>query len=297
MRDPRHYQILFLGILLSAGAWLRDFSLRPEQVVLTFLAGILTQILCERAGGRRPRGLLSAVITCFSLTILLRADNLVAHPAAACGAIASKFLVRFRGKHLFNPGNLGIIAALFALPGTWTSPGQWGHDLAFAGWFVALGSLVASRARRADTSWIFLSVFLGIAGLRVAWLGQSWAVWLHQLAGGSLLLFAFFMISDPMTIPNHPRGRAVHAALVAILASAWQYVLFRSNGALFALALLAPVVPILDLVWPAPKFAWPSTEPKGVAHVASSTPGLRSDPALPAPRGGALGHPLPGPTL
>ncbi len=297
MRDPRHYQILFLGILLSAGAWLRDFSLRPEQVVLTFLAGILTQLLCERAAGRRPRGFLSAVITCFSLTILLRADNLVAHPAAACGAIASKFLVRFRGKHLFNPGNLGIIAALLALPGTWTSPGQWGHDLALAGWFVALGSLVASRARRADTSWIFLSVFLGIAGLRVAWLGQSRAVWLHQLTGGSLLLFAFFMISDPMTIPNHRRGRAVHAALVAILASAWQYVLFRPNGVLFALVLLAPVVPILDLIWPAPKFAWPSTEPKGVAHVANSTAEPRPDPALPASRGGALGHPLPGPTL
>ena len=297
MRDPRHYQILFLGILLSAGAWLRDFSLRPEQVVLTFLAGISTQILCERARGGRPKGLLSAVITCFSLTILLRADNLFAHPAAACGAIASKFLIRFREKHLFNPGNLGIIAALLTLPGTWTSPGQWGHDLAFAGWFVALGSLVASRARRADTSFIFLSFFLGIAALRVAWLGQAWAVWLHQLTSGSLLLFAFFMISDPMTIPDHRRGRVVHGALAATLASAWQYVLFRPNGVLFALFLLAPAVPILDLVWPAPKFAWPSTEPKGVAHVAHSTAEPVPDPALPASRGGALGHPLPGPTL
>src|SRR5438552_1056482 len=186
MRDVRLYQILFLGILLGAGAWLRDFSLRPAQVALTFTAGILAQALGARILGRRDLGLASAAITCLSLSILLRADGLWAHPLAASAAIASKFLIRVRGKHLFNPGNLGIILGLVALPGTWTSPGQWGHDLALAGWFVALGAIVTSRARRADVSWAFLGFHLGALAARVAWLGQSRAVLFHQLTSGSL---------------------------------------------------------------------------------------------------------------
>ncbi len=293
-RDPRIYQIAFLGLLLGAGVWLRDFSLRPGQVALTFLAGVLTQVACARAFGLKRVGVLSAVITCFSLSILLRADTLWAHPVAASAAIASKFVVRVRGKHVFNPGNLGIVLALLLLPGTWTSPGQWGHDLAFAGWFVALGSVVACRARRADVSYAFLAFYLGAIALRVAWLGQSRAVFLHQLANGSLLLFAFFMISDPMTIPNHPRGRVVHAALVAGLAYLWQFALYRTNGVLWALVLLSPAVPLWDLLWPAEKFAWNHGDTKGVTHDTHATIHPRPEPP-PAARGRRpVGDPLPG---
>ncbi len=299
MRDARLCQILFLGLLLGAGVWLRDFSLRPGQVALTFLSGLLMQAVCAKAFGLRKRGLLSAVITCFSLSILLRADNLAAHPIAAAAAIGSKFVIRVRGKHLFNPANLGIGLALLALPGTWTSPGQWGHDLAFAVWFVVLGAVVTSRARRADISWTFLAFYLGALALRIAWLGQSPAVWTHQLMSGSLLLFAFFMISDPMTIPNHPRGRIVHAALVAALAYSWQYALYRPGGVLWALLLCSPAVPIWDAIWPAPKFEWKPDEPKGETDAHRQTDRTHSEPStkrLPAadPDRRPLGAPVPG---
>ncbi|PYS96975.1 MAG: Na+-transporting NADH:ubiquinone oxidoreductase, subunit NqrB [Acidobacteria bacterium] len=294
-RDARLYQILFLGLLLGAGAWLRDFSLRPAQVVLTFAAGWLTQAACERLWGVRRSGTLSALITSFSLSILLRAGNLWAHPLAAAAAIGGKFIFRARGKHLFNPGNLGIVLSLIFLPGTWTSPGQWGHDLAFAAWFVALGVVVTSKARRGDVSWAFLAFYLGAIALRVAWLGQSRAVWLHQLSNGSLLLFAFFMISDPMTIPNHPRGRTAHAALVAAVAFLWQYALYRPNGPLWALFLCAPAVPLWDLIWPAAKFEWRPVTLKGDRHEPRSTPSVHPAPVAPAGVGGPLGPPLPHP--
>ncbi len=266
MRDARLFQILFLGILLSAGVWLRDFSIRPEQVTLTFLAGVLTQGLFVKALRLQGVGYRSALITCFSLALLLRADNLWAHPTAAAAAMASKFLVRFRGKHLYNPGNLGVILGLTCLPGTWVSAGQWGHEIAFAGWFVVLGAVVVQRARRGDISWAFLLCFLGAIALRVLWLGQPWAVWAHQLQNGALLLFAFFMISDPMTIPNHPRGHLLYAAFVAAVAFIWQYELYRTNGLLWALFLASPTVPLWDALWPAPKFAWNRSQSKGGRH-------------------------------
>jgi enediyne biosynthesis protein E5 len=254
--DPRLFQIFSLGILLAAGAYFRDFSIRPEQVVLTFAAGLLTQAACGRLTPSKPRTLRSAIITCLSLTLLLRADNLLAHPIAAAFAISSKSLFRFRGKHLFNPATFGIIFAIIFLPGTWISPGQWGQDVAVAGWVVMLGVLVTNRARRGDISWTFIAFYLGAIALRIEYLGQRFAVWEHQLESGALLLFAFFMISDPMTGPNDRRGRIAHAALVAAIAYAWQVRLYHTNGLIWALFIAAPCVPLWDAIWPARKFEW-----------------------------------------
>ncbi len=254
--DARVYQILFLATLLATGALVRDFSLRPEQMALTFATGLATQALFLRLLKIRGAGYLSAVITCFGLSILLRADTVWVHPLAAAVAIASKFVLRVNGKHVFNPANLGVMVALLLLPGAWISPGQWGSDLALAAWFVALGALVSKKARRWDISWMFLACFVGLVAARVAWLGQSPHVLLHQLQSGALLLFTFFMISDPMTIPNRRAARLVHAAVVALAACGWQYGLFRPNALVWALFLCTPLVPLLDRLLPGARFQW-----------------------------------------
>src|SRR5262245_35962499 len=109
LRDARLFQIAFLATLLTVGVLVRDFALLPAQMALAFAAGIATQKLWIRALGIRHRGILSAVITCFGLSILLRADSLWVHPLAAALAISAKFIVRVHGKHLYNPANLGVI--------------------------------------------------------------------------------------------------------------------------------------------------------------------------------------------
>src|SRR5260221_2118668 len=85
--DPRIFQILFLGVLLAAGAWLRDFSIRPTQIVLTFASALGTQHVLSRMFGRLPISYRSAFITALSLTLLLRADTMWAHPLAAIAPI------------------------------------------------------------------------------------------------------------------------------------------------------------------------------------------------------------------
>ncbi len=256
LSDPRLFQIFALGILLSAGAYFRDFSIRPAQVLLTFAAGLLMQRGCWCLNPSKVRSYRSAIVTCLSLTLLLRADNLFAHPIAAAVAISSKSIFQFREKHLFNPATFGVIFAIVLVPGTWVSPGQWGQDFAIAGWVAMLGILVTQRARRADISWTFLGFYLGALAIRIAYLGQRWAVWTHQLESGALLLFAFFMISDPMTAPNARRGRIAHAALVAAIAYGWQFELYRTNGLIWALFAAAPAVALWDALWPAQKFEW-----------------------------------------
>jgi Na+-transporting NADH:ubiquinone oxidoreductase subunit NqrB len=257
-QDARVYQILFLASLLTFGVLARDFSLKPAQMALAFAAGLATQAFWLHAKGLQQKGFLSAFVTCFGLSILLRSDTLWVHPLAACLALSAKFVIRVNGKHLYNPANLGVILAITLFPGTWISPGQWGNELAAAVWFVALGGVVVQRARRWDIAWFFLGGWLGLVALRVLWLGQSWAVWAHQLGSGALLLFAFFMISDPMTIPNRRGARVAYALIVAAGAYGWQYALFRPNALVWALFLATPLVPIIDRLFPAAKFGWRS---------------------------------------
>ncbi|HUY38348.1 MAG TPA: RnfABCDGE type electron transport complex subunit D [Candidatus Binataceae bacterium] len=261
--DPRIFQVASLGILLAAGVFLRDFSLLPAQIILTFAAAIVAQRISWRWNPPKSRSLRSAIITALGITLLLRTDNLMVHPIAAASAIAAKSIFRVRGKHLFNPAMLGVIVAIAALPGSWVSPGQWGQEVAYAGWFIALGAIVTRRAERGDISWGFLAMYLGAMEARDAWLGYSFAVWTHQLDNGALLLFAFFMISDPMTSPNSRRGRIAHAAVVAAIALALQFGLYAQNSLVWALFCASFAVPAWDRLFPAPKFEWNS---KGGSH-------------------------------
>ena len=273
-RDPRLWQLAFQAGLLLAGALLRDFSLRWEQVALTLAAALITQRLWLRALGLAHKGVLSAAITALGLALLLRADSLWVHPLCAVLAISGKFLIRVRGKHLFNPANLGVMLGVLLLPGAWFSPGQWGSDVAFAVWFVALGGLVTARASRWDISWAFLFCYFAFTGARALWLGLPPAAWLHAANSGALLLFAFFMISDPMTTPDHRGARLLFAAVVAALAVVWTYGLFRPGGVLWALFLCAPLTPLLDRLLPAPRYVWPG---------AATGPGRGAPPAAAGP--------------
>lgn len=258
-RDARIWQIAFQATLLTMGVVGRDFTLKPEQMLLCFAAGLAAQAFWIERLALRDVGWLSPVITCLGLSLLLRADSMWVHPFAAAIAITAKFTVRIGNKHVFNPANLGVIVALLAFPGAWVSPGQWGNDLAYALWFVALGGLVAQRARRWDISWCFLAAWLGFVGARVLWLGQPATTWWHQFQSGGLLLFTFFMISDPMTIPNRALARVGYAVAVAATAFVWQFVFFKPNALLWALLLCSPLVPLVDRMWPAPKARWVST--------------------------------------
>lgn len=263
--DPRFFQLAFQATLLSVGVLLRDFALWPVQMALCIATAVATQGFWIHHFNIRKTGYLSAVITGFGLSLLLRGDSLWLHPLVACLAISGKFLLRIRGKHVFNPANFGVGIALLFLPGAWVSPGQWGNDVAIAVWLVALGALVAQRARRDDAAWLFLATFLGIAALRLFLLGYTWQrgwdILCHQALNGALLLFAFFMISDPMTLPDHPTARRLHVVLVAVGAAGWQFLHYHPHGPLWALLFLAPLVPVWDRFWPASRYAWSGNTP------------------------------------
>ena len=136
--DVRILQIFLMGTLLSIGVFFRDFSILPLQIGLTFLAGILTQFLWMRIL-KIEIPYFSTIITCLGLSLLLRSDYIWVHPLISFTVNSSKFIIRVRGKHIFNPAMLGVILGISFLPGTWVSPGQWGYELTVGIWLIAFG--------------------------------------------------------------------------------------------------------------------------------------------------------------
>ena len=256
-RDPRLYQILVLASLLIYGVTRLDLEIRPGRALALLGTALLTQWACTRIWRLPAFDPRSALISGLSLCLLLRTNSMALAVAAAAVTIASKFVLRIRGKHVFNPTNFGIVALMLATGGAvWVSPGQWG-SAAFFGFLIAcLGGLVVNRAARSDVTYAFLAFYLAVLFGRALWLGQPMAIPLHQVESGAFLIFTFFMISDPKTTPDSRAGRILFALLIALGAGFVHFVLFRPNGLLLSLAFLSPLVPVLDILLPGKPYAW-----------------------------------------
>ena len=271
--DPRLYQIAVLASLLAYGILALDLEVRAGRALVLLATALGTQLACTRLFRLPAFDPKSALISGLSLCLLLRTGSTALAIAVAVATIASKFVLRLRGKHLFNPTNFGIVAALLATDLAWVSPGQWGNAAFFAFLLACLGGLVVNRAARADVTYAFLAFYLAILFGRALWLGQPAAIPLHQIENGAFLIFTFFMISDPKTTPDSRAGRILFAGLVALGAGFVTFVLYRTNGLLYSLALFSLAVPLIDRLLPGPRYTWRQFPG------ATASPGVQATPA------------------
>src|SRR5438477_6886375 len=134
--DPRLYQIAVLFALLVYGMARLDFDIDAARAALILAAGLLSQFICGRIWNLPSFDPRSPLISGLSLCLLLRTNSAALAVVAAVAAIASKFIVRVRGKHVFNPTNFGLVTMLLATGQMWVSPGQWGN-VAFVAFLMA----------------------------------------------------------------------------------------------------------------------------------------------------------------
>jgi enediyne biosynthesis protein E5 len=254
--DPRLYQLATLACLLTYGVMRLDLEVKAAMAAAIIVTALATQALCTWLSGRVRVDPRSALISALSLCLLLRTSSLELAIVTAVIAIASKFVLRVGDRHVFNPTNVALVAMMFATGEVWVSPGQWGSGLIFAFVLASAGGLVVNRAARADVTVAFLACWAGVLVSRSLWLGEPLAIPMHRLQNGALVLFAFFMISDPKTTPNSRTGRLLFAALVALGAYVTQFWLFRTNALLWSLAACSLTVPVIDRWLPGSRYEW-----------------------------------------
>ncbi|MFZ1024943.1 MAG: RnfABCDGE type electron transport complex subunit D [Limnoraphis robusta] len=268
-KDARNAQILFLSLFLGLGVNTRDWTIKPELIIAVIGTCLLTQGLMIGLQQLNSQSLQvgdfnkaslsswkSAVITALGLCLLLRANSETTMILAGVCAIASKFILHYRGKHFFNPANFGIITALTLTSDAWVSPGQWGTESWYFLLFLGLGGMILKQVGRWETSATFLATYAGLEAIRHLYLGWSFDVYTHQLMSGSLLLFALFMLTDPRSIPNASKSRIIWAISIAVLTFILQHLFFLSTAIFWALFLLSPLTLVFDEIWSNPRFMW-----------------------------------------
>ena len=254
--DPRWFQISVLGSLLCYALFVLGFDLSFPYVATILGSVIFFQILFSKGAGLDRIELKSALISGLSLCLLFRTNSLVVALLAAFITIGSKFFIRIRGKHLFNPTNFGIVAAMLLTGSGWISPGQWGSFVFFSALTACCGLMVVTRAKTIDLTFSFLVFYVGLLFYRASFLGDPWQIPIHQLENGALIIFSFFMISDPRTTPNTRIGRILFSLIVAVIAYYFRFKLFNPNGLLYSLVLASMLVPLIDLIFKGEIYNW-----------------------------------------
>jgi enediyne biosynthesis protein E5 len=225
-----------------------------ESWTRTFLAiGVaigLELVLGRMFLGKWPH-LASAYISGISVGILIRSPFF--WPYALCSALSimSKYVLRWRGRHLWNPSNFGVSAMLFLHPAAVASLSiQWGNTIWPMIIIWCLGSIIIMRLRLFHISLTYVSFFLLLSFARSQITGHPFLTSVAPLTGPMYQLFVFFMITDPRTTV---RGRG-RQCLVASLVAVVEMVLRLAqviNAPFFALFLVGPTANAVEIAWQA----------------------------------------------
>ena len=265
--DPRWFQVIFQAIFLSCGIFFLHWDADWLHYVISIGGCLLFQYSTDCIKTKRRLKLdefdrwgFSVLISAMSLCLLLKTNYWYISLFAAFLTVISKYVFRFNHKHVFNPSAFGIVATIFLTNEAWLSPGQWGSNTVIFFGVVTLGTIVVTRVQKLDVSLAFLLTFIGLLYWRqVQVLGWPMDYFIHSVSTGSLLLFTFFMISDPRTSPNHPIARILWAILIAIVAFYLAVFRWKYNTVIWVLVAAAPLVPVFDKIFKAKDFNWTST--------------------------------------
>lgn len=262
--DPRYFQVVFQAIFLGYGILFLHWNADWQHYIISIGGCLLFQYAADSIRSKRflrlsefERWGFSVLISAMSLCLLLKTNDWWVSLLAAFFTVVSKYVFRFNRKHIFNPSAFGIVATILLTKDAWLSPGQWGSNAVIIFAVVTLGTIVVTRVQKLDVSLAFLLTFIGLLYWRQVYvLGWPMDHFIHSVSTGSLLLFTFFMISDPRTSPNHPIARIVWAVLIAIVSFYLAAFKWKYNTIIWVLVAAAPLVPLLDKVFKSKQFEW-----------------------------------------
>jgi Na+-translocating ferredoxin:NAD+ oxidoreductase RnfD subunit len=216
--DHRYIAPAFITCILLAGHLTFGILESYRKTLLAIVTSIATELVLGQIFLRKWLHPASAYITGISVGILVRSPAF--WPYALCSAISimSKYVLRIKGRHLWNPSNFGISVLLFLAPETVASLSiQWGNYLWPMIVIWVLGSVIIWRLRRFHITAIYVVSFIAFAFLRSWVTGAPWQSEIAPITGPMYQLFIFFMITDPKTTVRSKTGQCVVVFLVALL--------------------------------------------------------------------------------
>ncbi|MDE3185585.1 MAG: RnfABCDGE type electron transport complex subunit D [Bacteroidota bacterium] len=217
------------------------------NVVVSVCAAMLTEMILSRVLLGKWKSLSSAYISGISVGILIRSTMIWPYIITAVLSIMSKYVLRYKGKHLWNPSNFGVSWMLFMAPLDVAGLSiQWGSNFLGLAVIWVLGLVIVYRAKRFHVTITYVISFIILAYIRSLIVGDTFLAEVSPLTGPMYQLFIFFMMTDPPTSVSTRKGRIIVAILIALV----EFVL-RLNSFIYApfyaLFLVGPLAKFIDL--------------------------------------------------
>src|SRR5579862_1328662 len=245
--ENRYLAPIFITCILLAGHLSLGILESYKKTLLAIVVSIATELLLGQLFYRKWLHPASAYISGISVGILMRSPAY--WPYALCSAISimSKYVLRVKGRHIWNPSNFGISAMLFLVPDAVASLSiQWGNYLLPMIVIWVLGSVIIWRLRRFHITGIYVASFIAFAFLRSWMTGSPWQSEIAPITGPMYQLFIFFMITDPKTTVRSKAGQCITVFLVAVAEMVLR--LFQVVYAPFyALFIVGPVAMLVEI--------------------------------------------------
>jgi len=262
--DARYFQMAFQLMFLSYGLLFLHWTAEWWNYFLFIASGLVFQLIADSIAAKKimvdpfkGSNWKSVLVSCFSLCLLLKTNLWQVGVLASAITIFSKYLIKFRGKHIFNPSALGIAATVYFTGNAWISPGQWGSNMVLFFAIICLGCIVVTKVQQLDVTLAFIITYAALLFIRqIIYLGWPADFFIQSVTTGSLLLFSFFMITDPKTTPNHAVARICWAIVVAAISFYLSAFKFINAAPIWVLVCSQPLVPLLDHLFKAKRFEW-----------------------------------------
>ena len=248
IRDPRLHVAAVLLTLQVLGQTVLGFRLSVAQILACLAAGALIEFVVAFFKDKTIMWPASGLLTGNSTAFILRVPGTLhgqwwsthgiwIFVGVVALGMATKYLIRWRGRHIFNPSNVALVLAFVVLGPQRTEPldlwwvpmGRW-MILTYAILIVG-GLLIAWELRLLGLVLGFMAAFAVFVALALApvpdhCMVASWHVtpmcgrelWQILVTSPEILIFAFFMVPDPRTVPEGQVARVVFGVLVALLA-------------------------------------------------------------------------------
>ena len=247
LRDPRLHLAAVIFSLQILGQVAFDFRVSIAQILLSLATCAVLEV---GIAAWRQHILLwpaSALITGNGVSFILRVPGTQhgdwwslhgwwIYVGTAAVSLLSKHLIQIRGGHIFNPSNFGLVLCFLVLPRTMAEPLDfwWGPmspwlALAFA---IIVGGAVAILTRLkllgiAVGFWLAFAAGIGVLAATGHAMSARWHLgpitgayfWWTLVTSPEILVFLFFMITDPRTTPRGQKARVVYAVCVGLLAA------------------------------------------------------------------------------
>jgi Na+-translocating ferredoxin:NAD+ oxidoreductase RnfD subunit len=287
IRDPRLHVAAVIITIHVLGQVGLHFNVTIPQILAAMLTTAVIEIVLTFRHSRSFVWPASAMLTGSGVALILR---VVGTPAddpwnfyawyvfagVAAFSLLTKYVIKYRGSHVFNPSNIGLVVAFLVLGSSRVEPLDfWWAPL--NAWMLTAytviigGGLLITRRLRllelASTYWVTLAVGVGILAGSGHCMTANWAFapvcgvdfWRVIVTSPEVLIFLFFMITDPKTVPGGRVGRIVFAFLVGVLSTllmAPQVDEWGTKvGLLASLVVVCAARPVLDRFLPEPRSA------------------------------------------